>query len=148
MAEAARAAGSSASWVDLGSACVGPGFIDTHIPALQAAADARLVSLRAATSLADLLSAVRERGVGRPAHQWTVTRRNWHESQLREGRLPTTAELDALGTPGPILLRRGSHLAVLNSRATALPRRAPGRPGGGHGALQRARHHVHPRGRD
>ncbi len=120
VAEAARAAGSSASWVDLGSACVGPGFIDTHIHALQAAADARLVSLRAATSLADLLSAVRERGVGRPAHQWTVTRRNWHESQLREGRLPTTAELDALGTPGPILLRRGSHLAVLNSRATAL----------------------------
>jgi predicted amidohydrolase YtcJ len=36
------------------------------------------------------------------------------------GRLPTTAELDALGTRGPILLRRGSHLAVLNSRATEL----------------------------
>jgi predicted amidohydrolase YtcJ len=33
-AEAARAAGSSACWADLGAACVGPGFIDTHIHAL------------------------------------------------------------------------------------------------------------------
>jgi predicted amidohydrolase YtcJ len=81
---------------------VGPGFIDTHIHAVQAAADVRLVSLREATSLADLLAAVRERARDRAAHEWTVTGRNWHESQLREGRLPTRAELDALGTAGPI----------------------------------------------
>lgn len=126
-AEAARAAGPSASWVDLGSACVGPGFIDTHIHALQAAADVRLVSLREATSLPELLAAVCERARGRAADEWTVTRRNWHEAQLREGRLPTRAELDALGTAGPILLRRGSHLAVMNSRAVALLG-APGTP--------------------
>ncbi len=118
-AEAAQAAGPSASWADLGSACVGPGFIDTHIHALQAAADARLVSLREATTLGDLLAAVREAAHGRTASEWTVSGRNWHEYQLREGRLPTRAELDALGTAGPILLRRGSHLAVLNSRALA-----------------------------
>jgi predicted amidohydrolase YtcJ len=128
-AEAARAAGPSASWADLGSACVGPGFIDTHIHALQAAADARLVSLREAATLGDLLSAVREAARGRTAGEWTVTGRNWHESQLREGRLPTRAELDALGTAGPVLLRRGSHLAVLNSRALALLA-APGGPRG------------------
>jgi len=119
-ADAARAAGSSAFWVDLGSACVGPGFIDTHIHALQAAADARLVSLREATSLAGLLAAVREAARGRGADEWTVTGRNWHESQLQEGRLPTSAELDALATAGPIMVRRGSHLAVLNSRAAVL----------------------------
>ena len=128
-AEAAQAAGPSAFWADLGPACVGPGFIDTHIHALQAAADARLVSLREATTLADLLAGVREGARGRTAREWTVTGRNWHESQLREGRLPTRAELDALGTAGPILLRRGSHLAVLNSRALALLA-APGGPGG------------------
>ncbi len=126
-AEAARAAGPSASWVDLGPACVGPGFIDTHVHAVQAAADVRLVSLREATTLADLLSAVREDGLGRAAGDWTVSGRNWHESQLREGRLPTRAELDALGIPGPVMLRRGSHLAVLNSRAAAL---LPGAAGG------------------
>ena len=38
-ADAARAAGPGAAWVDLGPACVGPGFIDTHIHTLQAAAD-------------------------------------------------------------------------------------------------------------
>ena len=119
-AEAAQAAGPTASWADLGSACVGPGFIDTHIHALQAAADARLVSLRQATTLEDLLAAVREAAHGRTASEWTVSARNWHESQLREGRLPSRAELDALGITGPILLRRGSHLAVLNSRALAL----------------------------
>jgi predicted amidohydrolase YtcJ len=115
---------------------VGPGFIDTHIHALQAAADASLVSLREATTLGDLLAAVRAAAHGRTASEWTVSGRNWHESQLREGRLPTRAELDALGTAGPILLRRGSHLAVLNSRALArleAEGRFPGaepRPGG------------------
>lgn len=118
-AEAARAAGSP-SGVDLGSACVGPGFIDTHIHAIQAAADARLVSLRDAATLADLLLMVREHALGRPASEWTVSGRNWHESQLLEGRLPTTAELDALRAPGPVMVRRGSHLAVLNSRAIEL----------------------------
>src|ERR1700683_556231 len=37
--EAGRAAGPSARWPDLGDACGGPGVIDTHIHALQAAAD-------------------------------------------------------------------------------------------------------------
>ena len=119
-AQAARAAGPSAFWADLGPACVGPGFIDTHVHALQAAADVRLVSLRQAATLEDLLAAVREDALRRAPGKWTVSGRNWHESALREGRLPTTAELDALGVPGPILLRRGSHLAVLNSRAVAL----------------------------
>jgi predicted amidohydrolase YtcJ len=118
--QAAQAAGSPAFWVDLGSACVGPGFIDTHIHATQAAADVRLVGLREATTMAGLLSAVRQAGLGRTADEWTVSARNWHESALREGRLPRRAELDALGIPGPVLLRRGSHLAVLNSRAIAL----------------------------
>jgi len=128
-AQAARAAGSPAFWADLGSACVGPGFIDTHVHALQAAADVRLVSLRQAASLRELLSAVREGALGRPAGQWTVSGRNWHESQLREGRLPTRAELDALGAAGPILLRRGSHLGVLNSLALARLEADAGRPG-------------------
>jgi predicted amidohydrolase YtcJ len=118
--QAAQAAGSPSWWVDLGSACVGPGFIDTHIHAGQAAADVRLVGLREATSMAGLLSAVRQAGLGRPAGEWTVSARNWHESTLREGRLPSRPELDALGIPGPVLLRRGSHLAVANSHAIAL----------------------------
>jgi predicted amidohydrolase YtcJ len=118
--EAARHAGPSARHADLGDACVGPGFIDTHIHALQAAADVRLVSLREATTLDGLLSAVREAGLGRTADTWTVTGRNWHESWLPERRLPTRADLDALGLPGPVLVRRGSHLAVANSRAIAL----------------------------
>jgi predicted amidohydrolase YtcJ len=118
--EAARLAGPSARQIDLGDACVGPGFIDTHIHALQAAADARLVSLRGAAAIGDVLAAVRGAGLGRTADAWTVTGRNWQESRLREGRLPTRAELDTLGLPGPVLVRRGSHLAVLNSRAVAL----------------------------
>ena len=117
---AARAAGPSARRADLGDACVGPGFIDTHIHALQAAADVRLVSLREAVTMDGLLAAVREAGLGRQPGEWTVSGRNWHESGLREGRLPTRAELDALRLPGPVLVRRGSHLAVANSHAIAL----------------------------
>jgi predicted amidohydrolase YtcJ len=117
--EAARAAGPAAHWADLGDACVGPGFIDTHIHALQAAADASLVSLRDAATLDGLLAALRQAGLGRRPGEWTVSGRNWHESGLREGRLPTRAELDALGLPGPVLVRRGSHLAVASSHAIA-----------------------------
>jgi predicted amidohydrolase YtcJ len=117
--EAAHLAGRSATWADLGDACVGPGFIDTHIHALQAAADVSLVSLREAATMDGLLSAVREAGLGRRAGEWTVSSRNWHESRLREGRLPTRAELDGLGLASPVLLRRGSHLAVANSHAIA-----------------------------
>jgi predicted amidohydrolase YtcJ len=118
--QAAQAAGSGAFWLDLGSACVGPGFVDTHIHAGQAAADVHLVGLREATTMAGLLSAVRQAGLGRPPGEWTVSARNWHESTLREGRLPSRSELDALGVPGPVLVRRGSHLAVANSQAIAL----------------------------
>jgi len=118
--QAAQAAGPAALWVDLGSACVGPGFIDTHIHAGQAAADVRLVGLREVTTMTGLLSAVGQAALGRPAGQWTVSARNWHESALREGRLPSRSELDALGAPGPVLVRRGSHLAVANSHAVAL----------------------------
>jgi predicted amidohydrolase YtcJ len=114
--------------VDLGPACIGPGLIDTHIHALQAAADVRLAGLRGARTIGDVLTAVRAAGLGRPAGRWTVTGRNWHESQLREGRLPTRAELDALGLPGPVLVRRGSHLAVPDSRAAALLGAAADRP--------------------
>jgi predicted amidohydrolase YtcJ len=99
--EAARLAGPSARHADLGDACVGPGFIDTHIHALQAAADARLVSLRDAATIDGLLAAVRAAGLGSTADAWTVTGRNWHESGLREGRLPTRAELDRLGVSLP-----------------------------------------------
>ena len=127
-AEAAVAAGSSARRVDLGSACLGPGFVDTHIHALQAAADVRLAGLREAAEIGDVLAAVRAAARGRPAGRWTVTGRNWHESQLREERLPTGAELDALGLPGPVMVRRGSHLAVLNSSAAALLGVAADRP--------------------
>ena len=118
--EAAEIAGGAAFRLNLGSACIGPGFIDTHIHALQAAADVRLVSLRGASTLDEVLAALRERGRRSGAGEWTVSGRNWHESQLSEGRLPTTAELDALGVAGPVLLRRGSHLAVANSRALAV----------------------------
>ncbi|HUA29370.1 MAG TPA: amidohydrolase family protein [Streptosporangiaceae bacterium] len=116
--------------VDLGPACIGPGLIDTHIHALQAAADVRLAGLREARTIGDVLATVRRAALGRGAGLWTVTGRNWHESQLREERLPTGAELDALGLPGPVMVRRGSHLAVLNSPAAALLGVAADRPVG------------------
>jgi predicted amidohydrolase YtcJ len=137
-AEAAELAGAYPFWIDLGSACAGPGFIDTHIHAMQAAADVRLVSVREASTLDEVLAAVRQGALSRGAGDWTVSGRNWHESQLREGRLPTTAELDALGAAGPILLRRGSHLAVANSLALALLGAPAGAPLDADAVIERA----------
>src|SRR5580692_8769772 len=78
--EASEIAGGAAFRLNLGSAC-----IDTHIHALQAAADVRLVSVRGASTLDEVLAALRERGRRGGAGEWTVSGRNWHESQLSEG---------------------------------------------------------------
>ena len=52
-----------------------------------------------------------------PAGEWIISSRCWHETHLREGRLPTARELDAASAGHPIFVQRGGHVAVANSAA-------------------------------
>lgn len=102
-----------------------PGFYDTHVHQFEGSLELGNVQVQDAQSISDLTEAIRVAAEGRPAGEWIVSTRNWHESALGEGRLPTMAELDLATEAHPVCLRRGSHLVVGNSRALAaagLPR--------------------------
>ena len=94
-----------------------PAFNDTHNHQLLAARDLDYVSLEQARSVDELVQALREAAARTPAGQWIISSRCWHETHLREGRLPTARELDAASAGHPVFVQRGGHVGVANSVA-------------------------------
>ena len=94
-----------------------PAFADTHNHQLLAACDLDYVALDQAHSIDELVQALREAATRTPAGEWIISSRCWHETHLREGRLPTARELDAASAGHPIFVQRGGHVAVANSAA-------------------------------
>jgi len=130
-AEMTALAASGCRITDLAGACVIPGFIDSHNHLLQTGLNAALVDLSAARTIADVLEALRRQAATTAG--WVVTSSRWHESQLAEQRFPTRDELDTAVPDRPVLVRRGGHNVVVNSRALALAgvdETTPDPPGG------------------
>ena len=94
-----------------------PAFADTHNHQLPAARDLDYVALDQARSIDELVQALRDAATRTPAGEWIISSRCWHETHLREGRLPTARELDAASAGHPIFVQRGGHVAVANSAA-------------------------------
>ena len=94
-----------------------PAFNDTHNHQLLAARDLDYVSLEQARSVEELVQALREAADRTPPGQWIISSRCWHETHLREGRLPTARELDAASAGHPVFVQRGGHVGVANSVA-------------------------------
>ena len=94
-----------------------PAFNDTHNHQLLAARDLDYVSLEQARSIDELVAALRGTVDRTPAGEWVISSRCWHETHLREGRLPTAGELDAAGDRHPVFVQRGGHVGVANSAA-------------------------------
>jgi predicted amidohydrolase YtcJ len=99
-----------------------PGFCDTHMHFEKIAGELRMVQLGAARSIADVLERVGE--AARDAEPGELIQsfgddNAWHEERLRERRLPTRAELDAVVPDHPVYLYRGGDAAALNSAAAA-----------------------------
>lgn len=97
-----------------------PGFFDSHNHLLHTGIDLEAVQLGGARSIDDLVLILRAATQCAPTGAWIAPSKAWHESNLREGRLPTAAELDGAGDAHPIALRRGGHVMVANRRALAL----------------------------
>ena len=89
-----------------------PAFNDTHNHQLLAARDLDFVELESATTIDDLVAALRAAADRTPDGEWIISSRCWHETHLREGRLPTATELDSASTRHPILVQRGGHVGV------------------------------------
>lgn len=113
-------AGAATEVLDMDGACILPGLIDSHNHLLQTGLNAEHVDLSGAATVADVLSAIRARAADTPLGDWIQTSSRWHETQLREQRFPTRAELDVAAPGHPVLVRRGGHNVVANSRALAL----------------------------
>jgi predicted amidohydrolase YtcJ len=97
-----------------------PAFNDTHNHQLLAARDLDYVSLEQARSIDELAAALRGAADRTPAGEWVISSRCWHETHLREGRLPTAQELDAASARHPVFVQRGGHVGVANSAALRL----------------------------
>ena len=97
-----------------------PAFHDTHNHQLLAARDLDYVPLEQARSLDEVVQALREAAARTPPGEWIISSRCWHETHLREGRLPTARELDAASAGHPVFVQRGGHVGVANSAALRL----------------------------
>ena len=114
-----------------------PAFFDTHEHLLEAARNLELVPVDRARTLAELLELIRDRARRTPPGQWIQSSSGWHESQLREARLPTAVELDSATNAHPVVCPRGAYLCVANSMALRLAG-VDARTGGAQGRLEGA----------
>lgn len=110
-----------------------PGFFDSHNHLLWTSADLPNVDISAATTVDEIVGLLRARAAETPPGEWVLAARNWHESTIRERRLPTARELDGASAEHPILVKRGGHVATANSMALRISGIADSRedpPGG------------------
>jgi predicted amidohydrolase YtcJ len=115
-----------------------PALYDTHNHLLEAARNFSMVPLDQAHSIAEVVALIRQRAARTPPGQWIQTTNAWNEANLAERRLPTAIDLDAATSEHPVLVRRGGHNGVANSRALQLAgitHETPDPRGGSYGRL-------------
>jgi predicted amidohydrolase YtcJ len=112
-----KEAGPNTQVIDLGGRTVIPGLTDTHLHQSMAAVNQPAVQLIEERSIADVQKRLSERAASTPPGEWIVASSGWHESLLKEGRLPTRYELDAAAPNNPVFIPRGGHVVAINSKA-------------------------------
>jgi predicted amidohydrolase YtcJ len=111
-------------------AVIVPGFVDSHLHPMPLCFFEHHLDLDACTSLDDLFDLLRDRAT-RPdpdasGREWVVGLR-LDEEHLRERRLPTRLELDAVADGRPVvILRRDGHHAIGSTAALAAAGFQPG----------------------
>lgn len=105
--------------IDLGGRTVLPGLFDSHLHLYMTALEAPRVPLIDCRSIADVQAAIAARVATTPKGEWIIARMGWHESLLKENRLPTRDELDAVAPDNPVFVPRGGHVGSGNSLALA-----------------------------
>ncbi len=112
-----REAAADADAVDLAGNTLMPSFIDSHGHILQHGMLASLVDLENARSIAEIVSAFRDRLALREADDRTpLVGAKYDPQMLAEGRHPTREDLDQVTTALPVFaLHRSMHVAVGNS---------------------------------
>ncbi len=95
-----------------------PGLIDSHNHMLRAGFRwPQEVRLDEAESVVQILAAIRDRAAKVKPGEWILTLGGWHESQLKERRMPTREELDVAAPNNPVLLHMLLAAGVVNTLA-------------------------------
>src|SRR6516164_7771637 len=95
---------------------------------MEASRNTLLLPVDQARSVTEFTGMVADAARDAAPGKWILTSISWHESNLAENRLPALAELDAAAPDHPVLVRRGGHLAVVNSAALAAAGVGPDTP--------------------
>jgi predicted amidohydrolase YtcJ len=115
-AQVRKLAGAQTRIVDLRGHFVSPGLADAHFHNEGGGAGIDLSHVR---SMAELMVIVANAAVHTEPGALVVSNADWHEAQLREQRLPTARELEEAAPNNPVVLVRGGHSYILNTRALA-----------------------------
>jgi predicted amidohydrolase YtcJ len=119
----------SSHQVDLANRTVLPGFIDSHAHGTLTGISLLSADCRDASSLDDVLQSLKEKSKVTPEGD-LITGTNLSAETLKERRLPTRKELDAVSSTHPIQLHHVTmHGCVLNSMAMGLSGVTPGMRG-------------------
>ncbi|MBJ28139.1 MAG: hypothetical protein CL776_05030 [Chloroflexi bacterium] len=97
-----------------------PGLVDSHNHFLGTALGWERLQLEEARSIEEILSLIESRINEINPGDWVLCSSRWHETKLKEGRLPTAQELDKVSPHNPIYLPRGGHVVVTNSKGLKL----------------------------
>ena len=117
--------------LDAGGRRIVPGLIDSHAHVLRAGLTwEREVHWSAVSSLEEGLAMIAARASALPPGEWIPVIGGWHPEQLREGRGPTTAELDAVAPDHPTYVQLLYDEAVLNRPGLAAAGLDADPPGG------------------
>lgn len=117
LAECKRAAGTNAKLVDLGGKTLVPGFIDTHGHFVYFGKNLVDANLFNCADIAELISRMKKQVERTPEGAWIVGF-GYQSRTLKEGRPPTSEELDQVSSDRPVMIVDSSgHLGAANGAA-------------------------------
>lgn len=117
MEDLERYRGNSTEMINLYGKTVVPGLIDSHIHVHDMGIMLDRTPLNKVGSISELLSQIKQAANQTPEGEWILASKQWHESQLKEKRMPTCWELDEVAPNHPVFIPRGGHVCVVNSKA-------------------------------
>lgn len=107
--------------IDAGGKTVLPGFIDAHIHIWKVGnLKTFLLDVRGVKSIEELQDKLSDFIKHNPGNSW-IQARGFNEANMKEGRLPTYADIDKVTTERPVwLIRTCAHIGVANTMAMQL----------------------------
>jgi predicted amidohydrolase YtcJ len=117
LATAEKQAGPDSKRIDLGGKTLLPGFIDTHGHFVYFGKNLVDANLFNCTDIADLIARMKKQVEQTPADAWIVGF-GYQARSMKEGRPPTSEELDQIASDRPVLVVDSSgHLGAANGAA-------------------------------